>query len=163
MIVECLIAWITANITKKVFGFLVENIFSKEFVKDLVKDYAKDFFKFIVKTTLTAGFKQEEALQKAKVMALAEFVQLMEEDLIYGGFSKDNIKDYSQSIKHFIDSSKVKQILGSAFKHDCQAIDTNELQERWNHNLNPSDPFNWKTIGKKYLEKVKEIILEMCR
>ncbi|MBW4450379.1 MAG: hypothetical protein KME38_27015 [Spirirestis rafaelensis WJT71-NPBG6] len=161
MIVESLIAWISANIAKKAFGFLVENIFSKEFVKDLVKDYAKDLFKFIVKTTLTAPLKQEEALQKAKVMALAEFVQLMEEDLKYSGFSKDDIKNYTQSIKHFIENPEVKQILGSAFKYDCQAIDTNKLQEIWLHHLNRSDPFNWKTIGKKYLQKVKEIILEV--
>lgn len=94
-------------------------------------------------------------------MALAEFVQLMEEDLKYSGFSKDDIKNYTLSIKHFIDNPDVKQILASAFKYDCQAIDTNKLQEIWLHHLNPSDPFNWKTIGKKYLEKVKEIILEV--
>ena len=161
MIVESLIAWITANIAKKAFGFLVENIFSKEFVKELVKDYAKDFFKFIVKTTLTAALKQEEVLPKAKVMALAEFVQLMEEDLKYSGFSKDDIKSYTQSIKHFIDNPDVKQILGSAFKHDCQAIDTNKLQQIWLHQLNRSDDFHWKTIGIKYVKKVQEMILEV--
>ncbi|MCV3216389.1 HEAT repeat domain-containing protein [Plectonema radiosum NIES-515] len=160
MIVESLTVWITAKIATKAFGFLVETIISKDFVKDLVKDYAKDFFKSIFNNAVTAPFKREP-LQKAEVMALAEFVQLMQEDLEYGGFSKDYIKNYTQSIKHFIDNPEVKQILGSAFKHDCQAIDTNKLQQIWRHQLNRSDDFNWKTIGKKYLQKVKEIILEV--
>ena len=49
-------------------------------------------------------------------------------------------------------------------KHDCQAIDTKKLPEIW-YQLNSScplpDDFNWKRVGKKYLQKVKEIIREV--
>jgi hypothetical protein len=158
MIVE----WFTTWIATKAVGFLVKTIISKEFVEDLVKDYAKDFFKSILNNAVTAPFKQEP-LQKAEVMALAEFVQLMQQDLEYGGLSEDDIKKYTQPIKQFIKNQEVKQILGSAFKYDCQAIDTKKLQEIW-YQLNYScllpDDFNWKRVGKKYLQKVKEIILK---
>ncbi|MBW4573391.1 MAG: HEAT repeat domain-containing protein [Tolypothrix carrinoi HA7290-LM1] len=154
MIVE----WFTTWITTKTFGFLVKTIISEEFLKDLVKDYAKDFFKNILNNAITAPFKQEP-LQKAEVMALTEFVQLMQQDLEYNG-SQDDIKKYTQPIKHFLKNQEVKQILGSAFKHNCQAIDTSKLQQIW-YQLNSSDDFNWKPIGKKYLQKVKEIILEV--
>lgn len=159
MIVE----WFTTWIAAKAFGFLVKTIISEDFLKDLVKDCAKDFFKGILKNAITAPFKQEP-LQKAVVMALTEFVQLMQQDLEDGELSQEDIKKYTQPIKHFIKNQEVKQILGSAFKHDCQAIDTNKLQDIW-YNFNSScllpDDFNWKRVGKKYLPKVKEIILEV--
>ncbi|MBD2604717.1 NACHT domain-containing NTPase [Scytonema hofmannii FACHB-248] len=159
MIVE----WFTTWIATKAVGFLVKTIISKEFVEDLVKDYAKDFFKSILNNAVTAPFKQEP-LQKAEVMALAEFVQLMQQDLEDGELAEDDIKKYTQPIKQFIKNQEVKQILGNAFKHDCQAIDTKKLQEIW-YKLNSScllpDDFNWKRVGKKYVQKVKEIILEV--
>ena len=143
--------------------FSSRTIISKEFVEDLVKDYAKDFFKNILNNAVTAPFKQEP-LQKAEVMALAEFVQLMQQDLEDGELSEDDIKKYKQPIKQFIKNQEVKQILGNAFKHDCQAIDTKKLQEIW-YKLNSScllpDDFNWKRVGKKYVQKVKEIIIEV--
>ncbi len=153
--IESLTAWIAT----KAFGFLVKTIISEDFLKDLVKDYAKDFFKSILNNAVTAPFKQE-ALQKAEIMALAEFVELMQQDLEYGGLSEDEINKYTQQIKHFINNQEVKQVLGSAFKHDCQAIDTKRLQEIW-YQHNSSDDFNWKPIGKKYLQKVKQIIREV--
>jgi len=160
IVVESLTVWITTKIATKAFGFIVETIISKEFVEDLVKDYAKDFFKSILNNAVTAPFKQEP-LQKAEVMALSEFVQLMQQDLEDGELSEDDIKKYTQPIKQFIKNQEVKQILGSAFKHDCQAIDTKKLQEIW-YQLNSScllpDDFNWKRVGKKYVQKVKEII-----
>jgi hypothetical protein len=155
--------WFTTWVATKAVGFLVKTIISEDFVKDLVKDYAKDFFKNILNNAITAPFKQEP-LQKAEVMALAEFVQLMQQDLEDGELSEDDIKKYTQPIKQFIKNQEVKQILGSAFKHDCQAIDTKKLQEIW-YKLNSScflpDDFNWKRVGKKYLLKVKEIIREV--
>jgi predicted NACHT family NTPase len=155
MIVE----WFTTWIATKAVGFLVKTIISEDFLKDLLKDCAKDFFKSILNNAITAPFKQEP-LQKVEVMALAEFVQLMQQDLEDGELSEDDIKKYTQPIKQFIKNQEVKEILGNAFKHDCQAIDTKKLQEIW-YQLNSSNDFKWKPIGTKYLQKVKEIILEV--
>ncbi|QSJ14406.1 NACHT domain-containing NTPase [Nostoc sp. UHCC 0702] len=159
MIVE----WFTTWVATKAVGFLVKTIISEDFVKDLVKDYAKDFFKYIFNNAVTAPF-QREPLEKAVVMALAEFLQLMQDDLEDGGLSEDEIKKYTQPLKQFLKHEEVKSILGNAFKHDCQVIDTKKLPEIW-YQLNSSSPlpddFNWKRVGKKYLQKVKEIIREV--
>ena len=73
MIVE----WFTTWVATKAVGFLVKTIISEEFVEDLVKDYAKDFLKYIFNNAITAPFKREP-LDKAVVMALTEFLQLMQ-------------------------------------------------------------------------------------
>ncbi|MFH7026244.1 MAG: NACHT domain-containing protein, partial [Heteroscytonema crispum UTEX LB 1556] len=162
-----LLEWFTTWIAAKGVGFLVKTIISEDFVKDLVKDYAKDFFKFIFNNAVTAPFKQEPR-EKAVIMALTEFLQLMQQDLDDGGLSEDAIKKYQQPLKQFLKHQEVKEILANAFKYDCQAIDTNRLEAIWyklNYELNNScllpDDFNWKRVGKKYVQKVKEIIREI--
>ncbi|MBD2204410.1 HEAT repeat domain-containing protein [Calothrix sp. FACHB-1219] len=156
-----LIEWFTTWVAGKAFGFLVKTIISEDFAKDLVKDCAKDFFKFIFQSAVTVPF-QQEPLQKAEVMALTEFLQLMQQDLEDGELAEDEIKKYTQPLKQFLKHPQVREILGNAFQYDSQAIDTNKLAEIW-YQLNSSSPlpddFNWKRVGKKYVQKVKEIIL----
>ncbi|WP_335074191.1 HEAT repeat domain-containing protein [Nostoc sp.] len=157
MIVE----WFTLWIGQKTVGFLVKTIISEEFVKDLVKDYAKDFFKNIFNNAVTAPFKREP-LEKAVVMAVTEFLQLMQQDLDDSELAVDEIKKYEQPLNKFLKHLEVKGILGTAFKDDSQAIDTKKLETIWDE-LNASyplpDDFNWKRIARKYLQKVKEIII----
>ncbi|MEH2399281.1 HEAT repeat domain-containing protein, partial [Nostoc sp.] len=156
MIVE----WFTTWIATKAVGFLVKTIISEEFVKDLLKDYAKDFFKYIFNNAVTAPFKREP-LEKAVVMAVTEFLELMQQDLDDSELAEDEIKKYEQPLNKFLKHPEVKAILGTAFKDDCQTIDTKKLETIW-YELNASyplpDDFNWKRIAKKYLQKVKEII-----
>ncbi|MEH2275692.1 MAG: NACHT domain-containing protein, partial [Nostoc sp.] len=158
MIVE----WFTLWIGQKTVGFLVKTIISEEFVKDLLKDYAKDFFKYIFNNAVTAPFKREP-LEKAVVMAVTEFLQLMQQDLDDSELAVDEIKKYEQPLNKFLKHPEVKGILGTAFKDD-QAIDTKKLEIIW-YELNAScplpDDFNWKRIARKYLQKVKEIIIEV--
>lgn len=92
-----LIEWFGTWIAGKAFGFLVKTIISKEFLEELVKDYAKDFFRNIIHNAVTAPF-QREPLQKAEVMAFAEFLQLMQQDLEYGELSKEEIENYTQTV-----------------------------------------------------------------
>ncbi|MBD2195530.1 MULTISPECIES: HEAT repeat domain-containing protein [Calothrix] len=158
-----LIEWFTTWVAGKAFGFLVKTIISEDFAKDLVKDCAKDFFKFIFHSAVTVPF-QQEPLQKAEVMALTEFLQLMQQDLEYHALDEDEIKNYIQPIKQFLKHPQVREILGNAFEYNCQAINTNKLAEIW-YQLNASSPlpddFNWNLLSKKYIKKVKEIILEV--
>ena len=153
--------WFTLWIGQKAVGFLVKTIISEEFVKDLVKDYAKDFFKYIFNNAVTAPFKREP-LEKAVVMAVTEFLQLMQQDLDDSELAEDEIKKYEQPLNKFLKHPEVKGILGTAFKDDSQAIDTKKLETIW-YELNAlyplPDDFNWKRIARKYLQKVKEIII----
>ncbi|MEH1833637.1 MAG: hypothetical protein V7L29_16560 [Nostoc sp.] len=163
--------WFTLWIGQKTVGFLVKTIISEEFVKDLVKDYAKDFFKNIFNNAVTAPFKlnnavtapfKREPLEKAVVMAVTEFLELMQQDLDDSELAEDEIKKYEQPLNKFLKHPEVKGILGTAFKDDSQAIDTKALETIW-YQLNASyplpDDFNWKRIARKYLQKVKEIII----
>lgn len=156
-----IIEWFTLWIGQKAVGFLVKTIISEEFVKDLLKDYAKDFFKHIFNNAVTAPFKREP-LEKAVVMAVTEFLELMQQDLDDSELAEDEIKKYEQPLNKFLKHPEVKAILGTAFKDDSQAINTNKLETIW-YELNAScplpDDFNWKRIAKKYLQKVKDIII----
>ncbi|MCP6761863.1 MAG: NACHT domain-containing protein, partial [Fischerella sp. CENA71] len=159
MIVEWFMTWVAG----KAFGFLVKTIISEEFVKDLIKDYAKDFFKFVFNNAITIPF-QQEPLQKAEIRALAEFLQLVQQDLEDSDLSEDEVKEYTQPLKQFLKNQEVKQILGNAFNDDNQAVNTKRLQALW-YEINDScsllNDIKWKRIGREYGQKVKEIIREI--
>ncbi|MEH2304311.1 HEAT repeat domain-containing protein [Nostoc sp.] len=156
MIVE----WFTLWIGQKAVGFLVKTIISEEFFKDLVKDYAKDFFKHIFNNAVTAPFKQEP-LQKAVVMALTEFLQLMQQQLkVRCKLSESEIQNYAEDVKKFIRDKSVKEILGQAFDIKCDSLDFKTLADSWKRlQLEPLPPkFNWQTITEQYLIQVQDIL-----
>ncbi|MBD2508191.1 HEAT repeat domain-containing protein [Nostoc muscorum FACHB-395] len=156
MIVE----WFTLWIGQKAVGFLVKTIISEEFFKDLVKDYAKDFFKHIFNNAVTAPFKQEP-LQKAVVMALTEFLQLMQQQFkVRCKVSEAEIQNYAEDINKFIRDKTVKEILGQAFDIKCDSLDFKTLADSWKRlQLEPLPPkFNWQTITEQYLIQVQDIL-----
>ncbi|MEH2039906.1 HEAT repeat domain-containing protein [Nostoc sp.] len=156
MIVE----WFTLWIGQKAVGFLVKTIISEEFFKDLVKDYAKDFFKHIFNNALTAPFKQEP-LQKVVVMALTEFLQLMQQQLkVRCKLSESEIQNYAEDINKFIRDKPIKEILGQAFDIKCDSLDFKTLADSWKRlQLQPLPPkFNWQTITEQYLIQVQDIL-----
>ncbi|MEH2135162.1 NACHT domain-containing protein, partial [Nostoc sp.] len=131
----------------------------EDLAKDAAKDWAKDLLKGIPGNILEKLKKEDIEIAAGK--ALKEFLQLVQEDLKGGELSEDEIKKYTQPIKQFLKVQEVKEVLGNAFKDHNPAIDTNKLQQIWDK-INVSNPlpddFNWKRVGKKYLQKVKEII-----
>ncbi|MEH2159684.1 MAG: HEAT repeat domain-containing protein, partial [Nostoc sp.] len=131
----------------------------EDLAKDATKDWAKDLLKGIPGNILEKLKKEDIEIAAGK--ALKEFLQLVQEDLKGGELSEDEIKKYTQPIKQFLKNQEVKEILGNAFKDHNPAIDTNRLQEIWDK-INVSNPlpddFNWKRVGKKYQQKVKDII-----
>ncbi|WP_334986858.1 HEAT repeat domain-containing protein [Nostoc sp.] len=156
MIVE----WFTLWIGQKAVGFLVKTIISEEFFKDLVKDYAKDFFKHIFNNAVTAPFKQEP-LQKVVVMALTEFLQLMQQQLkVRCKLDEAEIQNYAEDINKFIRDKSVKEILGQAFDIKCDSLDFKTLVDSWKRlQLKPLPPkFNWQTITEQYLIQVQDIL-----
>ncbi|MEH2256989.1 NACHT domain-containing protein, partial [Nostoc sp.] len=156
MIVE----WFTLWIGQKAVGFLVKTIISEEFFKDLVKDYAKDFFKHIFNNAVTAPLKQEP-LQKTVVMALTEFLQLMQQQLkVRCKLDEAEIQNYAEDIKKFIREKSVKEILGQAFDIKCDSLDFKTLADSWKRlQLQPLPlKFNWQTIIDQYLIQVQDIL-----
>ncbi|YAF96841.1 MAG: HEAT repeat domain-containing protein [Nodularia sp. CChRGM 3473] len=158
MIVE----WFTAWVLGKGFGFLVKTIINQEFVEELFKDYAKDFFKNILNNAVTAPFKQEP-LEKAVVMALAEFLQLMQQQLkVRCKLSEAEIKDYAEDIKIFITDKSIKEILSQAFNINCDSLEAKVLADSWKRlQLKPlPSKFNWQTITDQYLTQIQEILFD---
>ncbi|MBN3940406.1 HEAT repeat domain-containing protein [Nostoc sp. NMS9] len=156
MIVE----WFTLWIGQKAVGFLVKTIISEEFFKDLVKDYAKDFFKHIFNNAVIAPFKQEP-LQKVVVMALTEFLQLMQQQLkVRCKLDEAEIQNYAEDINKFIRDKSVKEIFGQAFDIKCDSLDFKTLVDSWKRlQLKPLPPkFNWQTITEQYLIQVQDIL-----
>jgi predicted NACHT family NTPase len=141
-------------------GLIVKPIL-EDLVKEAGKDWAKDFLKGIPNQVLDKLKKEDSEIAAAK--ALKEFLQLMQQDLEDGGLAEDDNKKFKQPIKHYLKNQGVKEHLGNAFKDDDQTVDINKLAELWDK-VNPDHPlpddFNWKRLGKKYVQKVKEIIRE---
>nr|WP_322664889.1 HEAT repeat domain-containing protein [Nostoc sp. DedQUE09] len=158
--VSMIVEWFTLWIGQKAVGFLVKTIISEEFFKDLVKDYAKDFFKNIFNNAATAPFKQEP-LQKAVIMALTEFLQLMQQQLkVRCKLSEAEIQNYAEDINKFIRDKSVKEILGQAFDIKCDSLDFKRLADSWKRlKLELLTPkFNWQTITEQYLIQVQDIL-----
>jgi len=137
----------------------------KPILEDLAKDAAKDWAKDLLKGIPGKIFQKlkKEDIEIAAGKAFKELLQLMQKDLEDGELSKDEIEKYTQPIKQFIKNPEVNEILGSAFKDDCNAIDSRKLKEIWYQLNDPQypDKFRWKAIGEKYLQAVKKIILEI--
>ena len=153
--VDLLVAW---GVTQAV-GFVFKPIL-EDLAKDSAKDWAKDLFKDSLKNVIRLPTK--EPLDIAAGKALKEFLQLVQDELEDVELSEEQLKNYIKPLKQFIKDKSVKEILGSAFKDDCQAVDTKTLTKIW-YQLNllslPNE-FSWERVAKKYLKKVKAIVRE---
>ena len=153
--VDFLVAW---GVTQAV-GFVFKPIL-EDLAKDAAKDWAKDLFKDSLKNVIKSPNK--EPLEIAAGKAFKEFLQLLQDELEEAEVSEETIKNYIKPIKSFIKDKSAKEILGSAFKDDCQVLDTAKLAQIWQQLdlLALPNQFNWQRIGKKYLKKVKAIVHE---
>jgi predicted NACHT family NTPase len=153
--VDWLAVWGVANAVGFVFKPILEDI-----AKDAAKDYTKDFFKDCLKSFLR--LPKKEPLDIAAGKALKEFLQLVQQELEDADLPEGELQMYTKPLKHFINNKAVKEILGSAFNNDCQALNTRTLAKTWNDlNLRSlPDEFDWEQIARRYLKKVKAIIRE---
>ena len=151
---DLLIAWGVAQAVGFIFKPILEDL-----AKDAAKDFAKDFLKDSLKHVL---LPDKEPLNIAIGKAIKEFLQLVQQQLEVADLSEAEQKQYTEPLKQFLKNKSVKEVLGSAFKDDCQGLDTKKLAKIWNElNLLPlPDEFSWKQVNKPYLNKVKAIIRE---
>jgi predicted NACHT family NTPase len=151
---DLLVAWGVAQAVGFIFKPILEDL-----AKDAAKDFAKDFLKDSLKHVL---LPDKEPLNIAIGKAIKEFLQLVQQQLEVADLSEAEQKQYTEPLKQFLKNKSVKEVLGSAFKDDCQGLDTKKLAKIWNElNLLPlPDEFNWKQVNKPYLNKVKAIIRE---
>ncbi|MBD1834003.1 NACHT domain-containing protein [Cyanobacteria bacterium FACHB-472] len=155
MIMDWLAAWGVYTVT----GFVFTEVLAP-LAKGALEDYVKDFFKDSIKHF--TGLFQKDTLQKAVGKALKEFLQLVQLELQSADLCEEQLKQYIESLNKFINDTSVKEILGSAFQYDCQTIDTQKLSKIWYQLdlLSLPEDFDWRRIGKLYLNKVKAIIRE---
>ncbi|AFZ20783.1 putative NTPase (NACHT family) [Allocoleopsis franciscana PCC 7113] len=152
--VDLLVAWGVAQTVGFIFKPILEDL-----AKDAAKDFAKDFLKDSLKHVL---LPDKEPVNIAIGKAIKEFLQLVQQQLEVADLSEAEQKQYTEPLKQFLKNKSVKEVLGSAFKDDCQGLDTKKLAKIWHElNLLPlPDDFSWKQVNKPYLNKVKAIIRE---
>ena len=152
---DWLAVWGVTSAVGLVFKPILEDL-----AKDATKDWAKDLMKDSLKNVLRLPSKEPVDIAAGK--ALKEFLQLVQDELEDAEISEVELKQYIKPLKQFIQDKSVKEVLGSAFKDDCQVLDAATLAKTWNHlNLLPlPDEFDWKQVGRRYLKKVKAIIRE---
>jgi predicted NACHT family NTPase len=131
----------------------------EDLAKDAAKDWAKDLFKERFNKVL--HLLDKDPLRIAAGKALKEFLQLVQEELQNAKITQEELQQYIQPLKQFINDKSVKKTLGSAFNEDCQYLDV-ELAQAWNELklLALPNDFDWLLVGKLYQRKVKAIILE---
>ena len=157
---DLLVVWGVAQTAGFVFKPILEEL-SKDLgniAKDAAKDWTKDLFKGIPGNTWKSLQKQDIDVAAGK--ALKELLLLVQQELEDAEIEDKELKQFVKPFKTFIHNKDVKEILGSAFKYECEILDTKRLESKW-YELDllalPSE-FDWKKIAKRYLKKVKAII-----
>ncbi|MEM7581520.1 MAG: NACHT domain-containing protein, partial [Cyanobacteria bacterium P01_A01_bin.80] len=159
---DFLLAWGISQTAGFVFKPILEEL-AKELgnvAKDAAKDWTKDLFKGIPNNVLKRLNKQE--IDIAAGQALKEFLVLLQQELEDAEIEDEELKQFNKPLKAFISNKDVKEILGSAFKYECQVLDIKKLEEKWYELDLPELPseFGWKRLGKRYVRKIKAIIRE---
>jgi predicted NACHT family NTPase len=152
---DWLAVWGVTSAVGLVFKPILEDL-----AKDATKDWAKDLMKDSLKNVLRLPSKEPVDIAAGK--ALKEFLQLVQDELEDADLSEAGLKQYIKPLKQFIKDKSVKEILGSAFKDDCQVLDAATLAKTWNQlNLRSlPDEFEWERVAKRYLKKVKALVRE---
>jgi predicted NACHT family NTPase len=130
----------------------------RELAQDSAKDYAKGFLKTSLANVLIPA---KDAPREAYGKAMKAFLEIFYQQLVMAGLSDERIISFEQPLKVFIQEESVAAKLGDAFRYGCQGVDTSGLAAAWLSLRLPSLPsgFNWKILGRFYLQKVKEIII----
>ena len=132
--------------------------------EDFIKDVLKDFFKDSLKDSLTSGLSRfkKDALTEAMGKAYGQFLYLIQQELEAEEDDNQEIENYTNSLTKFIGDKNIKQWLGKAFDPNCQKLESNLLQTKWNElELKRfTEDFDWKRISKLYLKRVNDIVGE---
>ncbi len=157
---DLLVVWGVAQAAGFVFKPILAEL-SKDLgavAKDAAKDWTKDLFKGIPGNALKRLQKQDIDVAAGK--ALKEFLLLVQQELEDAEIEDEELKQFVKPFNKFIHNKDVKEILGSAFKYECETLDTKKLESKW-YELDLSalpNEFDWKKLGLRYLKKVKAII-----
>jgi predicted NACHT family NTPase len=151
--------WLAVWGASQAVGFVFKPIL-EELATDAAKDWVKDFFKDSISKVVQLPSK--EPLDKAAGKALKEFLQLVQQELESTDLEEENLKQYIEPLKQFLQDKSVRETLGRAFQPNCITINIQALAAIWNqlNLLTLPDDFNWERIGKLYLKKVKAIVRE---
>jgi predicted NACHT family NTPase len=144
-------------------GFLFTDVmkkFAEDLGKDLLKDVLKDVLKGLPGNILQLLQKKEIDIAVGK--AIAEFLKILQQELIIADLAEDDVRQYNSSLTKFLRIDKVQEVLGSAFNPECKSIDTQILERIWYEQnlLALPEDFDWRRLNKPYINQVKAIINE---
>jgi predicted NACHT family NTPase len=154
-----MVEWLAVWGVYTVAGFVFTEVLAP-LAKGALEDYVKDFFKDSIKDF--TGLFQKDTLPTVVGKALKEFLQLVQQELEDADVSEEQLKQYIQPLNQFINNKSVKELLGSAFQYDCEAVDTKRLSKIWYQLdlLSLPEEFDWELVSKRYVKKVKALIKE---
>lgn len=137
---------------------MVWNSVFKPIIEDLADDTAGDWAKDFCKDSLKSVFKGQSAWRKAVGLALKEFLEQFEQELIGAGEAESIV--YVETLRHFIKNPTVRLVLGKAITDPTEAIDAGLLARAWREleNIRLHDDFNWQALTRRYQNKARTIL-----
>jgi len=153
MPVDWLAVWGVASVV----GFVFKPILG-DFAKDVVKDVAKDYVKGCFGSVFSS--LRKEPLQRALGKALRELLALLQDELLDGGLTEDDLKTWIPVVKQLTRSELVQQAIRQAFTESDSAVDPALLASSWQA-LAESTPlpegFSWQRIANRFTRAVRSL------
>jgi len=150
--IEGLAVWGLAKATQSIFTPILE---------DLAKDVAKDAATSYVGNAFNNVFSviHKSALTKATGLALSELLELIENELLDGGLSEDEVRSMMPHVKLFIEHTSVRGCLKPLFLDPEYYLDAQVLAKAWQTTDIPDLPaeFSWERIVKRFTRKISAI------
>ncbi|WP_020393506.1 HEAT repeat domain-containing protein, partial [Thiolinea disciformis] len=133
--------------------------FLKDFGNDLAKDAGKSTLGKIYKTTFSK--LKREPLLKATGLALKEFLELMENELLDNEVSEKDIQyRFLPFVKVFVNSESFLDLFEPLFTDPQFQLDAGILARTWQDLPNAPDlpeEFSWEHLAKAFKRKIKTI------
>lgn len=136
---------------------------AKPILEDLAKDIAKDGSKSLLAKIFKKSLSKfsREPLSKATLLALKDFIELFEEELLNTDVSEELLKvRYQPFLEAFLKQEAFLGLLEPLFTEPQFPLDTAVLVRTWNEMPNaPTFPeeFSWERIAKAFKRKVGKI------
>lgn len=153
-----LLAWLGSTA-----AWLLAKPILEDFAKDLSNDIAKDASKSLLGKIYHKTFSKltREPLAKATLLALKEFIELVEEDLLNADIAEELLTvRYQPFIEFFVKQDTFLALLEPLFTEPNFMLDAAILARAWDemtHAPTLPDEFSWERIAKAFKRRVAKI------
>jgi len=150
---EWLVIWGASSIAWSVFRPILDEL-AKEVAKDVSKSYVADCFKSVF------SIIHRDPLTKATGQALKELLELIENELLDAGLSREQLQDWVDDVDRFIKHPKIKESIASLFLDPDFHLDPKVFVSAWqslpNAHTLPED-FSWQRIARRFARKISDL------